>query len=85
MKSLIQVAVLSAVTSLCAAAVVPPAQAGVGVTLDFGDVALGYQDGYYDSHHRWHHWAHPDDYKAYGHAHPEHYHDYGHDRDEHHH
>jgi hypothetical protein len=85
MKSLIHVAVLSAVTSICAIAAVPPALAGVGISLDFGDVAIGYQDGYYDSHHRWHHWAHPDDYKAYGHAHPEHYHDYGHDRDEHHH
>ncbi len=83
MKSLIQVAVMAACTSLCAVA--PLTVAHAGIPLDFDDVAIGYPDGYYDGHHRWHHWAHPDDYKAYGHAHPEHYRDYGHDRDEHHH
>ena len=85
MKSLIRIAAFSAVTGLCALAVVPPALAGVGVSLDFGNVAIGYQDGYYDGHHRWHHWQHPNDYRDYGRAHPEHYRDYGHDRDEHHH
>ncbi|HTW36555.1 MAG TPA: hypothetical protein VMD53_18195 [Rhizomicrobium sp.] len=85
MTSFIRVAVLSAVTSLCALAVVPPALAQVGISLNFGDVAVGYQDGYYDSHHHWHHWAHPNDYQAYSRAHPEHYHAYTHDRDEPHH
>ena len=85
MKSLVQAAVLSAVTSLCALAVVPPALAGVGVSVDFGDVAIGYRDGYYDSGHHWHHWRHSHDYRDYGRVHPENYHDYGHGRDEHHH
>ena len=84
MKSFIQIAVLSAVTGLCAVAVVPPALAQVGISLNFGDVALGYQDGYYDGHHRWHNWAHPNDWQAYSHAHPEHFHAYRHD-DPHHH
>lgn len=83
MKSLIQAAVLAAATSVCALAAVPPAQAGVGVTLDFGDVAIGYRDGYYDSHHHWHHWRHDNDWQAYRDAHPDHYHDWGH-REHHH-
>ena len=83
MKSLIKIAALSAVTSLCALAYVSSASAGVGVSVNFGDVAVGYQDGYYDGHHHWHRWHHRDDYRAYQTAHPEHYRDYTHDRDEH--
>ena len=83
MKSLIQAAVLAAVTGVCALTAVPPAQAGVGVSLDFGDVAIGYRDGYYDGHHRWHHWRHDNDWQAYRDAHPDHYHDWGH-REHHH-
>jgi hypothetical protein len=83
MRSFIRVAALSAVTSLCALAVVPAAVAQVGVSVNFGDVAIGYQDGYYDSHHHWHHWRHDNDWQAYRTAHPDHYRDYRHDRDDH--
>jgi len=68
---------------LAALAIVSTAYAAVGVSLNFGDVAIGYQDGYYDNHHHWHHWRHPDDYRAYHTAHPEHFHDYMHNRDMH--
>jgi hypothetical protein len=27
-----------------------------GVSISFGDVAYGYQDGYWDNGHRWHNW-----------------------------
>lgn len=83
MKTFILAAALSTAACIASFTVAPPAFAGVGVTLDFGDVAIGYRDGYYDSGHHWHHWRHDGDYQAYGRAHPEHYHDWGHN--EHHH
>jgi hypothetical protein len=86
MKTFILAAAISAAACVASFTVaVPSALAGVGVSVDFGDVAIGYRDGYYDSGHHWHHWRHAHDYQAYGHAHPENYRDYGHGRDEHHH
>ena len=29
---------------------------GSAITFSFGDVAYGYQDGYWDNGHRWHNW-----------------------------
>lgn len=84
MKTTLRAALIAGVAGLAAMAVAAPAVAQIGISVDFGDVALAYQDGYYDSHHHWHHWRHPDDWKNYRHAHPEHYHDYRHD-DPHHH
>jgi beta-galactosidase GanA len=83
MKAIIPAIVISAVMSTATIALTPPAMAQVGVSINLGDVALGYRDGYWDSHHHWHHWSHPDDYKTYSHAHPGNYHDYNHDRDNH--
>jgi hypothetical protein len=86
MKTFILAAAISAAACVASFTVaVPPALAGVGISVDFGDVAIGYRDGYYDSGHHWHHWRHAHDYRDYGRAHPENYHDYGHGRDEHHH
>ncbi|MGB8363366.1 MAG: hypothetical protein ACLQUZ_18630 [Rhizomicrobium sp.] len=84
MKTILKAALISAGIGLAATAAAPPAIAQIGISVNFGDVAIGYRDGYYDSHHRWHRWAHPDDYKNYSHAHPEHFHDMNH-RDDHHH
>ena len=84
MKTFILAAGISVAASVASFTVaVPPALAGVGISLDFGDVAIGYRDGYYDSGHHWHHWRHNDDWRNYSRAHPEHYHDWGHS--EHHH
>tara|TARA_R110002074_G_scaffold60236_4_gene146105 strand:+ start:7986 stop:8315 length:330 start_codon:yes stop_codon:yes gene_type:complete len=33
-----------------------PSLAGVSINLDFGSVATGYQDGYWDNNHHWHNW-----------------------------
>jgi hypothetical protein len=78
MKSIVHAALITALLGGSAIATAPPAFAGIGVSLDFGDVAIGYRDGYWDSHHHWHHWRHSDDYRAYGRAHPDSYHDWGH-------
>ncbi|HEY4125809.1 MAG TPA: hypothetical protein VGM36_14410 [Rhizomicrobium sp.] len=65
-----------------AAAITGPASAA-GIAIDFGNVAMGYSDGYWDSGHHWHHWdrSHA---RAYRTAHRDHYHGWRHD-DRHHH
>ncbi len=35
--------------------------ADVGVSLNLGDVAFGYQDGYWDHSHQWHNWRNQDE------------------------
>ena len=74
MKSFLHAALIAVATGIVAA----PALAAVGVSVNLGEVSIGYRDGYYDGHHRWHRWHHADDWKTYRDAHPEHYRDYGH-------
>jgi hypothetical protein len=62
-------------------AVSAPATARVGVSLDVGNVAFGYQDGYWDQGHRWHHWRNRRDARMYRNAHGSQYNNYRHDRD----
>ena len=42
-----------------------PSIAGVSINLDFGNVAVGYQDGYWDNSHRWHQWRNDDEMHQY--------------------
>jgi hypothetical protein len=51
------------------------------VTVQFGDVAMGYRDGYRDNEQRWHRWNNDGDYQAYRNEHRDTYRDYNHDRD----
>jgi hypothetical protein len=60
------------------------ANAAVGINFDFGNVALGYSDGYYDHDHHWHRWAHRGDGDRWRHDHRDMYHGWRHD-DRHHH
>jgi len=39
----------------------------VGISLNFGDVAIGYSDGYWDHHHHWHRWRNSKYRHAYQH------------------
>jgi len=80
MKKIICAALLAGLAATAAA----PAMAGIGISLDFGDVAIGYSDGYYDSHHHWHHWRHNGDFDKWNHDHPGAGHNWRHD-DHHHH
>jgi hypothetical protein len=61
------------------AATVPASAAGFGFRV--GDVAIGYNDGYYDRDHRWHHWrsAREHDWYRVNYAHS--YRGWRHDRD----
>jgi len=55
----------SALVALALAAVPFTAQAGTHVVFDFGNVAFGYSDGYWDRDHRWHRWHHYRDWERY--------------------
>ncbi len=58
------------------------AQVGtVGVSFNLGDVAFGYQDGYWDRSHQWHNWQNQDEARSYRNASGNQYHDWNHDRD----
>lgn len=51
------------------------------ISLDFGNVAFGYRDGYWDNGHTWHRWGddrHRDSYRNYR---GNRYNDWNHDRD----
>lgn len=41
--------------------------ANVGISINLGDVAIGYTDGYWDHDHHWHHWRNSSHRRAYQH------------------
>ena len=55
--------------------------AGVGVGVGFGNVAYGYQDGYWDHNHHWNNWQNDEEMRNYRSASNNHYNDWKHDRD----
>lgn len=52
-----------------------------GFSIQLGNVAFGYRDGYWDNSHRWHHWRNNSDYRYYR-DHGNHYYGWNHDRDD---
>ncbi len=70
--------------ALIIGATVGTAEARVTVGFDFGNVALGYSDGYYDNAHHWHNWRRHDDMVRWQHDHADNYHGWRHN-DKHHH
>lgn len=92
MKKTICAAVLAGSAAIFATSfAAAPAQAAIGISFDFGNVALAYTDGYYDHHHHWHHWRHGewDHYRrhhSYYHwRHDDHHHHHHHGYYHHHH
>ena len=51
------------------------------VQIDYGNVAFGYRDGYWDNGHRWHRWNNDHDFQGYRGHQGNNYHDWNHDRD----
>jgi hypothetical protein len=82
MKSHIQAALLTSVFALLPFASSVPSEAKTTVAIDFGNVAVGYRDGYRDQNQKYHRWAHKDA-EAYHTQHSENYRDMNHDRDHH--
>src|ERR1700709_2604786 len=50
------------------------------LSLVFGNVAYGYNDGYWDNNHSWHRWSNDGEYRNYR-QYGSNYHDWRHDRD----
>ena len=69
-----------ALTSTALATQSTASAARVGIALDFGNVAFGYQDGYWDRGHRWHRWHHGE-MARYQLVSANHYYGWRHDRD----
>jgi hypothetical protein len=82
MKSNIRAALLTSVFALAPLTSSIPSEARTTVAIDFGNVAVGYRDGYRDQRQHYHHWARKDadSYRA---QHSENYRDMNHDRDHH--
>ena len=57
---LLKWAILATPLAILPSAFSTPATARAAVAINFGDVALGYQDGYYDKSHHYHQWASQD-------------------------
>ncbi len=53
----------------------------VGVSFNFGEVAFGYQDGYWDRGRHWHNWRNEDEMRNYRNSSGNKYYDWRHDRD----
>ena len=60
------------------------ANAAVRVGFDFGNVAIGYSDGYYDNGHHWHAWRRQADLRAWQRDHHDSYHGWRHNGRRHH-
>ncbi len=73
------VAIGLAGASLAAAGTAGAAE--VGVSLNVGNVAFGYQDGYWDRDHHWHHWRNQREARYYRNASGNQYHAWRHNRD----
>ena len=53
----------------------------VGVSFDIGDIAFGYQDGYWDRGRHWHTWQNQDEMRFYQNSSGNRYYNYNHDHD----
>jgi hypothetical protein len=75
--------ILLAAGALCTAGLTGtvPASAQTGFSFRVGDVALGYNDGYYDRGHRWHGWRNARERDWYRVNYSHQYRGYRHDRD----
>ena len=75
-------ALLAASLVIPSVAVTAPAMARSSVSVDFGNVSIGYRDGYYDKGHRYHRWARHDA-DTYRTQYQQSYRDMNHNRDRH--
>jgi hypothetical protein len=84
MKKLLKSAIVIAGLSGAACAISGPASAA-SFAINFGDVAFGYSDGWYDHHHRWHRWHDWREARYYRDHYRHHYYGWRHDDRRHHH
>ena len=65
MNKILKTIPLTCTVVLLVSAALVPAAARPIVQVDFGNVAVGYRDGYQDNRHHWHHWNRRADAVAY--------------------
>jgi len=83
------IALLLAGTALATAGAADAAQYNNGnryhsspaISIGFGNVAFGFNDGYWDNNHRWHHWRNRREHRDYRSRYGDNYHDWKHNRD----
>lgn len=56
MKTSLKILLAASALSTVALAAVPASAQPAHFSFRMGDVAVGYNDGYYDNYHRWHRW-----------------------------
>jgi len=80
MKMLFKAATLASSLALLSVAVTAPAMARTTVAFNFGNVAVGYSDGYWDNSHQWHKWDNARFAREYRTRYHDNYHAMRHDR-----
>jgi hypothetical protein len=83
MKRVIKVALLAATLAPVPVIGAAPAyaRAQIGVTVDLGNIAFAYTDGYWDRDHHWHRWRNAEEERSYRQSNRAHFYDHRHDRD----
>jgi len=56
MRTSLKILLAAGVLSAASLATVPASAQPTSFSFRVGDVAMGFNDGYYDRYHRWHHW-----------------------------
>lgn len=76
MNKFLKIGIVSAVL-----AAAPAVAFGQSITFDIGNVAIGYNDGYWDRGHAWHAWERAEHRDVYRAAKNAEFHEWKHDRD----
>jgi len=79
--AILAAALIGAISSTTGVAIADGMAGAPGVTQDRGDIAFGYNDGYWDRSHQWHVWRDQDEMKSYKSAQNNQFHDWQHSRD----
>ena len=72
----------SLILALTLATAAPLAAQAAHVAVDFGNIAFGYNDGYWDRDHHWHRWRHNSDWQRFQRENHEHAFKHRHDHDD---
>lgn len=81
-KAMVIALSLSGATLLVAGAADARDRGDAAVSLNFGNVAFAYSDGYWDNNRRWHRWSNANEQRRYQKHHRNRYNNHRHDRDD---
>ena len=65
MRTSLKILLAAGVLSAASLAAVPASAQPTSFSFRVGDVAMGFNDGYYDRYHRWHHWRNAREHRWY--------------------